>query len=114
MPEVRIIDNQTEVINQNVPVSKSEVEYLLHKYGFKTTNYVEQPTQSPLTFEEMISQEEEKRKAEQHRLNLIKNGPKSITFDQSKVSTVETKWSDVELGDSKIGIKIDIVSDMKF
>ena len=118
-PEVRIIQPQQEEIRQ-ADVSQSEADYLLSKYGYKTTNISdEQPTFNPnqdLTFEQMMELQQKKEQSErtQRQMNIQNqlNAPKPITFDN--VGYSETKWSDIEIdSDNKFGIKIQIVTDMK-
>lgn len=114
-PEVRVIDNQ-QVTTSNPDVDQSEVDYLLAKYGYKQ-NYTpptQTPYQNPQSFEDMVrNQELDQRRLEEERNRRI-NGPQPVSFDNKNINYSETKWSDMEIDDgSKLGIKIQIVTDMK-
>jgi hypothetical protein len=98
-------------------VTGSEAEELLRKYGygqnqrFSTYQEPDQPVQPALTFEEMVRQEEEKRKAEEQRKMAKLNGPQPITFSGNGGWESEVKYgSDDEMG---FGFKIEITTDMK-
>lgn len=111
-PEVRIIDNQ-QVTTSNPTIDQSEADYLLAKYGYKQ-NYTAPkatPYQNPQSFEDMVrSQEAEQRRIEEERYRRI-NGPHPVSFDNVNYS--ETKWSDLEVDGNRLGIKVQIVTDMK-
>ena len=62
-----------------------------------------------LTFEQMIAQEEAKRKGEEMRRQQM-NGPKPISFDGQSGYYTETKYGSDD--DSGYGFKIQITSDM--
>ncbi len=115
-PEVRVIDNQ-QVTSTNPDIDQSEADYLLAKYGYKQ-NYTapsqtSNPHQNSQSFEDMVrSQEAEQRRIEEERYRRM-NGPKSVSFDNQNINYSEIKWSDMEVDGSKLGIKIQIVTDMK-
>jgi hypothetical protein len=114
--------NVTQIEGQRVEsereITGSEAEEILRRYGHNTDQSfsnrpVQQPVvqQPPQTFEEMVKQEEAKRKAEQDRRNAQLNGPKPITFEGQNGYESHTKYgSDDELG---FGFKIEISTDMK-
>jgi uncharacterized protein YpuA (DUF1002 family) len=115
-PIVNIVDNQKEVTT-NPDVSQSDIDYLLSKYGYSQKNTILDPVTTytnPETFEEMISRQEmEKKRIEEDRYKRI-NGPKAVSFDSNNINYSETKWSDLDIDDvNKIGIKIQVVTDMK-
>jgi hypothetical protein len=115
-PDVRIIDTQKEEI-KSVNISQSEADALLAKYGYKQSfSTTSNPTakSNPLTFEEMVKQQEnEKRRIEQERINRSM-GPKPVSFDGRNVTYSEVKYSNLEVDDTNsLGIKIQIVTDMK-
>ncbi|MCK9476300.1 MAG: hypothetical protein M0R46_10290 [Candidatus Muirbacterium halophilum] len=111
--EIKIIDNQEENI-KDVDLNSYEAQQLLMKYNLSnqqqySTNVVETPINNGLTFEEMVKIEEDKRKAEENRLNHLRNGQTPITFDGNNGYNTETKLSSTDDGFS---FKIHIVSDM--
>lgn len=113
-PEVRIIQSQEVVTQSDSEISQSEMSALLAKYGYKQdytnqTQVSHQTTQKPISFEEMVAMEENKRKTEEEKIKAKLNGPKSVTFDQSRVGYAETKYGTIDDG---LGIQISIVSDM--
>jgi hypothetical protein len=114
-PQVRMIEPQSEeTAPANIP--SWEAEQLLRKYGHQpeqfTTRQEEVPVQQPgLTFEEMIAQEESKRKEEMLRNQQRMNGPKPMTFDGNRGYDSEIKYSTDE--DTGFGFKIEISTDMK-
>lgn len=113
-PEVRIIQSQEVVTQSESEISQAEMNALLAKYGYKQdfsiqTQVVQQTTQKPISFEEMVAMEENKRKIEEERRRSQANAPKSVTFDQSRVGYAETKYGSI---DDNLGIQITIVSDM--
>ena len=78
-PEVKIIQNQEEVVNDS-NLDNWEVEQLLRKYGYNSepntqyTNHVEPNQQNNLTFEELVLQNEAKiREEEKRKLELRKS-----------------------------------------
>lgn len=99
-------------------ITGSEAEELLRRYGygqdqrFSTRQEpVQQPQQQGLTFEEMVKQEQEKKRAEEQRKMANMNGPKPITFSGNGGYESEIKYgSDDEMG---FGFKIEITTDMK-
>lgn len=114
MPEVRIIDNQ-QITSSDVNVSQSEADYLLAKYGFKQ-NYITPiiPKLNPQTFDEMIQQQENERQRIENERRMRSNGPQPVSFDSKNINYSETKWSDMEVDGQQLGLKIQIVTDMKF
>lgn len=115
LTNIRQIEGQR--IESEREITGSEAEELLRKYGYgqdQRFSTREEPVQSPqnnLTFEEMIRQQEEQRKAEEQRKMAKMNGPKPITFNGNGGYESEIKYgSDDDLG---FGFKIEITTDMK-
>ena len=113
-PQARVIDQQH--VESEREVTGWEAEQILRKYGQQPQQYSsipepEQPQQPALTFEEMIAQEEAKRKEEILRNQQRRNGPNPITFDGKNGYDSEVKYSQDE--DTGFGFKIEISSDMK-
>lgn len=117
----RGLTNIQQIESQKVEereVTGSEAEELLRKYGygqdqrFSTRQEpVQQPPQQGLTFEEMVKQEQEKKRAEEQRKLAKTQGPKPITFNANGGYESEVKYgSDDEMG---FGFKIEITTDMK-
>ncbi len=108
-PEVRIIQDQQEEIKP-ADISQNERDMILAKYGYTTpqTNYLEQPVDSGLTFEEMIRQEELKNQQRLQEQFKKANGPKPYTFG-GNYDTDTIYGTD---GDSGFTFKVNIVSDM--
>lgn len=114
-PEVRIIQNQEEQ-TQPANIDSWEAEQLLRKYGhqpqqFSTREEPQQPVDNGLTFEQMVAQEEAKRKDEEMRRRARMNGPRPTTFDGSRGYDSEVKYSSDD--DTGFGFKIEITTDMK-
>jgi len=113
-PEIRIIQNQEE---QTKPanIDSWEAEQLLLKYGHQPQQFStrEEPKQvdNGLTFEQMVAQEEAKKKEEELRKKQRMNGPKPTTFDGNKGYDSEVKYSSDD--DTGFGFKIEITTDMK-
>ena len=112
-PEVRVVQGQTEEINDNPQIDNWEAEQLLRKYGYQNTNNSSLNTEvnrNELTFEEMINLENSK--LEEDRIRKIQkiNEPKPITFDGSGGYNSETRYSSDD--DSGYGFKVQITSDM--
>lgn len=111
-PEVRIVIPQSEEIKP-ANISKSEEEALLAKYGYGAPNsysnfkQVEEPVQNPLTFEEMVLREEQKKKDEEMRRLHEEKGPKPITFNGEYKS--ETKYGETD----GFSFKINVVTNIK-
>ena len=85
-PEVRIVQNQEVEINNNPAIDNWEAEQLLRKYGYKpeSQNTIQQPEtiqDNGMTFEEMVAQEEMKRRNEEIRREQQMRGPKPVSFD---------------------------------
>lgn len=115
LTNIRQIEGQR--IESEREITGSEAEELLRKYGygqdqrFSTREEPVQSTQNNLTFEEMIRQQEEQRKAEEQRKIAKMNGPKPITFNGNGGYESQIKYgSDDDLG---FGFKIEITTDMK-
>ena len=113
-PQARIIDQQH--VESEREVTGWEAEQILRKYGHQPQQYSsipepEQPQQPALTFEEMIAQEEGKRKEEMLRKQQRMYGPKPITFNDQNGYDSEIKYAQDE--DTGFGFKIEISSDMK-
>lgn len=116
-PEIRIIDNQ-QTSTTSVDVSGYEADNLLAKYGYKNSTSSSTPDPANpgqnLTFEEMLQQQEnEQRRIEEERMRRL-SGPKAVTFDDNRVGYSETKWSSMDINGNNLGIKVQIVTDMKF
>ena len=114
-PEVRIIDNQQETVT-SAEASQSEIDRLLYKYGYQ--NNTPQQYSEPInnqSFEDMIRQQEQEiRSVEEEKYRKL-HGPKAITFDNNNINYSEVKYSDMDIdGNNTFGIKIQIVTDMKF
>jgi hypothetical protein len=113
-PEIRIIQNQEE---QTKPanIDSWEAEQLLRKYGHQPQQFStrEEPKQfdNGLTFEQMVAQEEAKKKEEELRKQQRMNGPKPTTFDGNRGYDSEVKYSSDD--DTGFGFKIEITTDMK-
>lgn len=115
LTNIRQIEGQR--IESEREITGSEAEELLRKYGygqdqrFSTREEPVQSQQNNLTFEEMIRQQEEQRKAEEQRKMAKMNGPKPITFNGNGGYESQIKYgSDDDLG---FGFKIEITTDMK-
>jgi hypothetical protein len=65
-----------------------------------------------LTFEEMVLQQQENKKADELRRQHQQNGPKPITFNSQGGYTTEVKYSTDD--DTGFGFKIEVTSDMNF
>ena len=114
-PEIRIIEDQSEQTNTNVP-TKTEIDYLLSKYGYisqdtNTQNQQQTSIYSNMTFDEFskINDDNYRDKilAEQNRRHL----PKAYTFDNVNYS--ESKYNTLDLDGHNLGIQIQITSDMQ-
>jgi len=113
-PQAKIIDQQH--VESEREITGWEAEQILRKYGHQPQQYTsisepEQPTQPNLTFEEMLAQEELKRKEEAMKRQQRLNGPNPITFDGKNGYDSEVRYSQDE--DTGFGFKIEISSDMK-
>lgn len=113
-PQAIVIDQQH--VESEREITGWEAEQILRKYGHQPQQYSSipetgHPEQPALTFEEMLAQEEEKRKQELLRKQQKLNGPKPITFDGNGGYDSEIKYSQDE--DTGFGFKIEISSDMK-
>jgi hypothetical protein len=113
-PQARIIDQQH--VESEREITGWEAEQLLRKYGHQPQQYSSIPEpeknqQPALTFEEMLAQEEIKRKEELLKRQQRLNGPNPITFNGENGYDSEIKYSTDE--DTGFGFKIEISSDMK-
>jgi hypothetical protein len=113
-PQARIVDQQH--VESEREVTGWEAEQILRKYGHEPQQYssIPEPQQTKkegLTFEEMIAQEEAKRKDEMMRRQQRVNGPNPITFNGERGYDSEVKYTTDE--DSGFGFKIEISTDMK-
>lgn len=114
-PEVRLVQDQQVETNDNPNIDSWEAEQLLRKYGYQNTNHSTIPVQQAntdqgLTFEEMMAQEDAKRKSEEMRRNQQASGPRPVSFDGRNGYHSETKYGSDD--DSGYGFKIQITSDM--
>ena len=116
-PQARIIDQQ--YVESEREVTGWEAEELLRKYGYDSTQFSTrseefQPQHNPqnnLTFEEMVAQEEAKKKQEQERQRQIQNGPRPTTFGGERGYDAEVKYGSDE--DTGFNFRIEITTDMK-
>lgn len=108
-PQAIIIDRQQ--VESEREVTGWEAEQILRKYGhtqqYSSIPDIQQPESPPLTFEELLAQEEAKDLKRQQRLN----SPNPITFSGKKGYDSEIKYSTDE--DTGFGFKIEVSSDMK-
>ncbi len=116
-PKVNLIEDQ-KIDTTITDVTGYEAEQLLRKYGyqpqqFSTREESQQPTNPNvnLTFEEMVAQEELKRKQEEDRRRAQMYGPKPTTFDGRNGYDSEVKYGSDD--DTGFGFKIEITTDMK-
>lgn len=114
-PEVRVIQSQEET-TQPLNIDNWEAEQLLRKYGHQSSQFSTrpenfEPPKRELTFEEMLAQEEKKKRGEELRRQAQMFGPKPTTFDGRRGYDSETKFSSDE--DTGFGFKIEITTDMK-
>lgn len=108
-PEVKVVQSQQIETNENPNIDSWEAEQLLRKYGY---NQSEQPKTQPsnnMTFEEMVAQEEAKRRNEQMKREQQMRGPKPISFGGDQYYSDTTYGTDSDTGFS---FKIEITSDM--
>lgn len=108
-PEVKVVQSQQIETNENPNIDSWEAEQLLRKYGY---NQTEQPQTTPsnnMTFEEMVAQEEAKRRNEQMKREQQMRGPKPISFGGDQYYSDTTYGTDSDTGFS---FKIEITSDM--
>ncbi len=112
-PQVRLIqDQQVEVTRE---IIGSEAEELLRKYGHGpdsqySTRVEHQPIKQELTFDEMVTQQENQEREEKARRDHQMTGPKPITFNGQSGYDSEVKYGSDESG---FGFRIEITSDMK-
>jgi len=106
-PEIKIIQSQQENIISDV--NSSEADYLLYKYGFKkeVPNNPRVNVDNGMTFEQMIALENQGKKVK-------KEVPKAVTFNSNDIGYYDSKYSDMDLDGQNFGIRIEIVTDMKF
>jgi hypothetical protein len=106
-PDVRIIQDQS-VETKTLDPTSSEAAALLAKYGYSTSHIphhqiVETPGE---TFEEMVARQQRESNPKP-RINT----PNSITFDSRNIGHASEEYREL---DSGFGMKVTIVSDMKF
>ena len=113
-PEVRIIEPQQEE-TRVVDASQSEKDFLLSKYGYRSTSQIEPShlTNSPydnMTYDEFAELNEriqrERQISEQQRISI----PRAYTFDN--VNYHESKHSSLDIDGHNLGIQVNITSDM--
>lgn len=114
-PEVRLIQDQQIETNENPSIDIWEAEQLLRKYGYQDTQYsthqeVQLPVDNGMTFDQMIAQDEAKKRNEEARKQQMANGQQPISFDGRGGYHSETKYGSDD--DSGYGFKIQITSDM--
>ncbi len=115
-PKVNLIEDQ-QISSNPVEVSGYEAEQLLRKYGYQPQQFSTRPeenkenNQPSLTFEEMIAQEELKRKQQEERRKSQMYGPKPTTFDGRNGYDSEVKYGSDD--DTGFSFKIEITTDMK-
>lgn len=112
-PQVRQIEQQGEETRE---VTGTEAEELLRKYGYgenQQLSSIPDPIvkQKPLSFEEMIKQQEDKEKKTKEREIQKRNGSNPKTFNAQNGYDSITKYASDE--ESGLGFKIEISSDMK-
>jgi hypothetical protein len=118
MNRPQVIQVEGQRVEAEREITGYEAEELLRKYGYGQPNEFStrvepqvQQNQPALSFEDMIRQEEEKRKADEDRRRMQINGPKPITYNSNSGYDAEIKYgSDDELG---FNFKIEITTDMK-
>ena len=109
-PQVHIIQDQQ--VEKTTEITGWEAEQLLRKYGYQSQNqpiHEVQPVDNGLSFEQLVAQEEAKRREEELRRQQKMNGPRPITFGGNY--DFETRYSSDS--DTGFGFKIEITSDMK-
>ena len=105
-PDVIIIQDQS-VETIVLDSTSSEAAALLAKYGY-STNHTNQSVYEPPgeTFEEMIMRQQRESTPQPRR-----NTPNPITFDSRNIGHASEEYREL---DSGFGMKVTIVSDMKF
>jgi PP-loop superfamily ATP-utilizing enzyme len=114
-PISRVVHQQQVDTTIKDVTGSSEAEELLRKYGhtqqFTTRKEPEQAIEQPgLTFEQMVAQQESKRKSEDMKKQQQNTGPKPITFNGGNGYDTEVKYGSDESG---LGYTIQISTDMK-
>ena len=105
-PDVRIIQDQS-VETKVLDSTSSEAAALLAKYGYATNNSPQKIVETQgETFEEMIAKQQRELNPQPRR-----NTPNSITFDSRNIGHASEEFRELDEG---FGMKITIVSDMKF
>lgn len=104
---------QDQQIESTKEVTGWEADQLLRKYGYQSQNQpietIQPVIDNGLTFEQMIAQEESKKREQELRRQQQLTGPRPITFRGDYDS--EIRYSSDE--DSGFGFKIEIITDMK-
>lgn len=114
-PEVRIVQNQEVEINNNPAIDNWEAEQLLRKYGYKpeSQNTIQQPEiaqDNGITFEEMVAQDEMRRRNDEMRRQQQMRGPKPVSFDGRNGYYSNTSYETD--GDTGFSFQVQITSDM--
>ena len=115
-PQIRVVQDQH--VESEREITGYEAEEILRKYGYtdpqRYSTRQEEPEQPPvdngLSFEQMVAQQEAKRKEEEMRRQQRMNGPKPITFSGNSGYDSEVKYGS---DDSGFGFRIEITTDMK-
>lgn len=116
MERPKVNQIQSQRVESDREVTGYEAEELLRKYGY-SQEYTREDEIKPidkhsnLSFEEMVKQEELKRKREEDIKRKKMYAPKPITFDGSSGYDSKTTYGSDE--DTGIGFKIEISTDMR-
>jgi hypothetical protein len=105
-PEVKIEQSYSSE-SRDLDINGSEAAALLAKYGYSNNshqNSAPEMAANTETFEEMVARHERSKKEK-------KKTPNSYTFDGNNINYYSEDYRTIEDG---IGIKITVVSDMKF
>ena len=116
-PQARVIDQQH--VESEREVTGWEAEELLRKYGYGSGQFSTreenvphpQNPQNNLTFEQMLSIQEDQRMREEERRRQLRNGPKPTTFGGENGYDAEVKYGSDE--DTGFNFRIEITTDMK-
>lgn len=112
--QVRIVE-QPQVSDAEATVSQSEADYLLAKYGFRSTPQHHPSPAAPATpqdhrtFDQMVREQQARTEAERAR----RDRPRAVTFNDSSVMHSETRWTSLDDAPG-MGVQVTIVTDMKF
>jgi hypothetical protein len=108
-PEVKVVQSQQIETNENPNIDSWEAEQLLRKYGYNQSEHTQTQPSNNMTFEEMVAQEEAKRRNELMKREQQMRGPKPISFGGDQYYSDTTYGTDSDTGFS---FKIEITSDM--